>query len=224
MTDFSTLNKDPRVQARLALIEKYRTDVRGFKGPTSRGQAVASHHLSPISSIYTAVTGAGGVTAFELNNTSSARASLLLDVLASQDPTRWGAYAVNGADNSMLLPASSSVNGEIFGSTARHSGNHKAFTAYEDARLQQALLGDNQVRGFLADPNAFESALFSGTIPPGVADKISTIVSDVRWEMRNSLTVKASDLNDRLGHSAPAPHPPYDRALRLILAAEAPAA
>ena len=37
-------------------------------------------------------------------------------------------------------------------------------------------------------------------------------------------TVKASDLNDRLGHSAPGPHPPYDRALRLILAAEAPAA
>ncbi len=37
-------------------------------------------------------------------------------------------------------------------------------------------------------------------------------------------TVKASDLNDRLGHGGPAPHPPYDRALRLILAAEAPAA
>ena len=37
-------------------------------------------------------------------------------------------------------------------------------------------------------------------------------------------TVKASDLNDRLDRSGPGPNPPYDRALRLILAAEAPAA
>jgi Ca2+-binding RTX toxin-like protein len=196
MTDFSTLNQDPRIQARLALIEKYRSEVAGFKGPTSQGQAVASHHLSPISSIYTAVRDAAGKTiGFRLEDTTSARASLLLDVLASQDPARWGAYAVNGADNSMLLPASASVDGQTFGSTARHSGNHVAFTAYEDARLQAALLSDPQVRTLLESPSAFESAMFSGDIPTSVADKVATIVSDVRWEMRNSLTIKASDLS-----------------------------
>jgi len=196
MTDFSTLNQDPRIQARLALIEKYRSEVAGFKGPTSQGQAVASHHLSPISSIYTAIRDAAGKTiGFRLEDTTSARASLLLDVLASKDPARWGAYAVNGADNSMLLPASASVDGQTFGSTARHSGNHVAFTAYEDARLQAALLSDPQVSDLLQSPSAFESAMFSGDIPTSVADKVATIVSDVRWEMRNSLTIKASDLS-----------------------------
>ncbi|KQZ06149.1 hypothetical protein ASD21_00455 [Caulobacter sp. Root1455] len=196
MTDFSTLNQDPRIQARLALIEKYRNEVAGFKGPPSRGQTVASHHLSPISTIYTTIKDAAGKTiGFRLEDTTSARASLLLDTLASQDPTRWGAYAVNGADNAMLLPAGASVDGQTFGGTARHSGNHVAFSAYEDARLQAALQSDPQVSLLLGNPSAFENAMFTGNIPTDVANKVATIVSDVRWEMRNSLTVKASDLS-----------------------------